>query len=73
MRDAPEDIDRVSMDVARLGERYTDYFLAVRTSTGRLIWRSSDKTWAAGVCVRYATAIDEEDRIFERARLLDRD
>jgi hypothetical protein len=46
-----------------LAEHSADYLVVMRTPQGELIWKSSDKSWAVGVCERYITYTHEQDRL----------
>jgi len=59
-----KEIDRFKMDLARFSGGYTSFMVIVRTPSGRLLWKSTDKTWAIGACHRYlngANAWDAEE------------
>jgi hypothetical protein len=39
-----------------------------RDEQNRLVWKSSDKTWAVGAMSRYMNSLDEWDRDDERQK-----
>lgn len=49
--------------ILQLQEWFPDYYVAVRYGKGGAMWRSSDATWARGVCDRYAERQRETDRM----------
>lgn len=52
--------------VAKLGEHYQDFVIMARDRKNRLLWKTSDKSWALGAMTRYMNCIDEWDRVDER-------
>ena len=54
--------------LSRLVEHYPEFFFAAKNQNGELVWKSSDKTWALGVCHRYITCADAVDDFDERER-----
>ena len=39
--------------ISNLQEWFPDYYVAVRGEGSSAMWKSSDSTWAIGVCKRY--------------------
>jgi hypothetical protein len=63
-----KDIARFDQVSALVGEHFRDYVLMARDEKNRLIWKSSDKTWAVGAMSRYMNSLDEWDRDDERQK-----
>jgi hypothetical protein len=62
------DIDRFDQFTALFGEHFKDYVVMARDAQNRLVWKSSDKTWAVGAMNRYMNSLDEWDRDDERQK-----
>lgn len=60
------EMKRFDAEITRIGERYEQYLLIVRTEGGQMMWKSRDKTWAVGAATRYLNCTEELDRIDER-------
>lgn len=56
--------------MARLSERYDEVLIVVRTPHGKLLWKSTDKTWSLGAMMRYMNCVDEMDRMDERQQIM---
>lgn len=52
--------------VAQSGEHFSEYMVLVKTPSGTLDWRASDKTWAMGAARRYLSICKVEDEMMTR-------
>jgi hypothetical protein len=55
--------------ISRISEHYPEFFFAAKSPAGELVWKSSDKTWALGVCQRYIACSTAGDQFEEVERL----
>lgn len=60
------EIQRFKNDIAVFSGHYTDFVVIAKTPSGRLHWKSTDKTWGLGACRRFITVTEELDRLEER-------
>lgn len=63
---ADPEVERFRDLAARVGEKYADFVIMVRDSKNRLIWKSSERSWAIGAMSRYINSLDEWDREEDR-------
>ena len=59
----PPQYNRFLDMVAKSGEHFQEYLVIVKTPTGNIDWRSSDKTWAMGATSRYLELCHGEDHL----------
>lgn len=55
--------------IAGFSEHYPDFLIAAKNKDGELMWKSSDKTWAIGVCTRYINCSKAADQFDEVSRI----
>lgn len=66
-----DELERFRSDVAKFSGHYQEFLVIVKSGGGRLMWKSSDTTWAIGALNRYLSCIDECDREDERSAMND--
>jgi len=66
-----EEVEKFKMDLAKFSGNYPDFLVIVTTTSGRLLWKSTNKTWGIGAATRYLNSTDEWDREDERAAMQD--
>ena len=50
--------DQIRDICARLGERFPEYLIVVKTNQGKIAFKFSDVTWAMGACQRVGSYLD---------------
>lgn len=59
------DTNKLEDMASKAGEHFGDYILIVRTPNG-IMWKTNDRTWGTGACIRYLNCSSESDKIIER-------
>lgn len=57
-----KEIEEIRNIAAKIGERFPDYVILLRTQDG-LSWKYSDQTWAMGAAERFKQAVNDQAMI----------